>query len=99
MERLYSSREVLEADRRAEEEYLFPPLCLMEQAAMSAAAQVYDMSKDGDHVTIVAGSGNNGADGLALARLLHTAGRRRVSIFHVPGRMSADRPTGQGKGG
>lgn len=89
MERLYSSREVLEADRRAEEEYLFPPLCLMEQAAMSAAAQVYDMSKDGDHVTIVAGSGNNGADGLALARLLHTAGRRRVSIFHVPGRMSA----------
>lgn len=89
MERLYSSREVLEADRRAEEEYLLPPLCLMEQAALAAAAQVYDMSEDGDQVTIVAGSGNNGADGLALARLLHTAGRRRVSIFHVPGRESA----------
>ena len=89
MERLYSSHEVLHADRLAIDSFSIPSLSLMEQAAIAAYEEVIAFAGDGCEVCVVAGSGNNGADGLALARLLSTMSSCRVSILHIAGHESA----------
>ncbi len=72
-------REALrELDRRAIEEYGLPGVVLMENAARHGA----DVAIDGlegvadPAVLVVCGPGNNGGDGLAMARHLHNAGMR-----------------------
>lgn len=53
-----------------------PAVVLMERAASAAAALVEEVGP-GCPVVILVGTGNNGADGLALARILHD---RQVSV-------------------
>ena len=63
-------------DRAAEERYGVPVLMLMENAGRSAADVVCDML-DNDcvgQVLVLCGVGNNGGDGLVLARHLHNRG-------------------------
>ncbi len=62
-----------EIDRRAIEEYHIPGMVLMENAARSVATVATEMlrSNGGTRVLIVCGSGNNGKDGFAVARMLH----------------------------
>jgi ADP-dependent NAD(P)H-hydrate dehydratase / NAD(P)H-hydrate epimerase len=82
-----SSTTVREADRRAREEYGIEPLQLMEIAGWQVARVVDTLlgGSAGKRVAVVAGSGNNGGDALAAARMLHQRGARvRVSI--VPSR-------------
>lgn len=59
-----------DVDRVAIEEYRIPGLCLMENAAVGAVTVAVDMMKGQDEkrVLILAGGGNNGGDGLAMAR-------------------------------
>jgi len=68
-------RQVREVDRRAIENFHIPGIVLMENAARNAADAAWEML---DHrpqnVTIVCGGGNNGGDGLAIARHLHNRG-------------------------
>jgi len=71
--------QIREVDRRSIEEFHIPGIVLMENAARAATAAACDMSRENDHVLILCGGGNNGGDGLAVARLLHNAGRN-VSI-------------------
>ena len=64
----FASREI---DRKMIQEVGLPGLVLMEEAAL----RIYDILKDnyaleGKNVLIFAGKGNNGGDGLALARIL-----------------------------
>jgi NAD(P)H-hydrate epimerase len=69
-------QQVREIDRRAIEEYHIPGIVLMENAARAAADVACDML-DGDcvgEVLILCGGGNNGGDGLAVARHLHNRG-------------------------
>ena len=67
--------QVREIDRRATEEYHIPGIVLMENAARSAADVAWEMLAGRDlSVIIVCGSGNNGGDGLAMARHLHDRG-------------------------
>lgn len=72
--------QVREVDRRAIEEYHIPGIVLMENAARSAAGVAMRMLQAGDRVLIVCGGGNNGGDGLAIARHLHNL-RVEVSIY------------------
>lgn len=51
------------------EEKGIPSLLLMEQAASALANKAQQVSKNGK-ITVVAGKGNNGGDGLAAARIL-----------------------------
>lgn len=51
-----------------------PSIVLMERAALSVRDEIVPLVKYGDKVLVVCGVGNNGADGLAVARLLHEAG-------------------------
>lgn len=60
-----------EIDRRSIEQFHIPGIVLMENAARSAAAVAMGMVKGSGPILIVCGGGNNGGDGLAIARHLH----------------------------
>jgi len=68
--------QVREVDRRAIDEYGVPGIVLMENAAIHAADIAWEMlGRHSDrHVIIFCGYGNNGGDGLAIARHLHNRG-------------------------
>lgn len=60
-----------------------PSLVLMERAALAVRDEILNaLPLYLDHVVVVAGSGNNGGDGLDIARLLHIAGIK-VTILNV----------------
>ncbi len=62
-------------DRLAIEEYQIPSLLLMEHASIGIALQCLKQLQTGDaFVEIVCGPGNNGGDGVAIARHLHNVG-------------------------
>ncbi len=64
------------ADKNARDIFALDPLVLMERAAMGAADILTgeDSEFDLSSVLVVAGTGNNGGDALAVARLLFEAG-------------------------
>jgi NAD(P)H-hydrate epimerase len=76
-------------DRRATEVLGIPSLCLMENAGCGAASVVmsigYDRSQD---AVCVCGPGNNGGDGMVVARHLSVAGFR-VRVVLIPARDGA----------
>jgi NAD(P)H-hydrate epimerase len=80
-------------DRWAIEEQGIDGLDLMERAGAGVARTVEQMAPDGP-VTVVCGKGNNGGDGLVVARLLRDAGRA-VSVLCVaaPQELSGDART------
>lgn len=63
-----------EADRRTVEEFGLPGIILMEHAAMRVVEAILSLQPVPERVTVVAGPGSNGGDGLAVARLLQQAG-------------------------
>jgi len=68
--------QIREVDRRSIEEYHIPGIVLMENAARAVVDVACDML-DGEcvgEVLILCGGGNNGGDGLAVARYLHNRG-------------------------
>jgi hydroxyethylthiazole kinase-like uncharacterized protein yjeF len=67
-----------EADRRTIEEAALPGRVLMETAGRAAcdAAEAAFGPLDGKEVVVLCGRGNNGGDGLVVARVLHARGAR-----------------------
>src|ERR1039458_2862448 len=77
-------------DRWAIEGQGVPGLELMERAGAGVARAVEDHAPDGQ-VVIVCGKGNNGGDGLVVARLLREAGRQvRVVCVAPPEEFKGD---------
>ena len=70
MQKLFD--EVNSLDKRCYEEFLLSEDLLMEHAASSMALYICENFSHLNSILIVCGSGNNGADGITLARLLHT---------------------------
>ncbi len=70
--KIVTAAEMREIDRRAAAEHGVPSLQLMENAATQAAACIARSFAEfrRERVVILCGKGNNGGDGLALARLL-----------------------------
>lgn len=82
-----------EADRMTIEDLGVPGFTLMESAARAAAARMVVRfgPMPGRRVMCLCGKGNNGGDGLAVARLLYTAGATvRVVTTSPPDEMSKD---------
>lgn len=78
MKYLVTAEEMRRVDRFTIEEIGIPGAVLMERAALAAQEAVEDYIQKhpdaGKTVLVMAGTGNNGGDGLALARLLSEAG-------------------------
>src|SRR5436190_13991674 len=69
-------KQVREVDRRAIAEYHIPGIVLMENASRAAAdvvLRVIEKHKTIPEALIVCGGGNNGGDGMAIARHLQNA--------------------------
>lgn len=73
--------EVRSLDKRAVEKFYLSEDILMEHASISLQNYIVKKFKKDKEILIVCGSGNNGADGVALARLLHK--RFEVSLYVV----------------
>ena len=72
MKRVLTAAEMREADRATIEDRGVPGLVLMENAASSVTRKLFEAVDDmgGQKVLILCGKGNNGGDGLAVARQL-----------------------------
>jgi len=74
MKYLVNSREMKTYDANTIEKLHMPGMVLMERAALSFVEELEKLSADLSKVLVVCGTGNNGGDGLAIARLLKQAG-------------------------
>lgn len=65
---------------------------LVERAANAVACEIISRFLPTQRIVVIAGPGNNGADALAVARMLVEQGYRRVEIFlfNVTGKLSHD---------
>ncbi len=88
-----SRARVREVDAVAMDEYSLPGIVLMENAgrnASEAIVRLFDSISD-QHVVVVVGPGNNGGDGLVIARYLELAGAKvRVVLASPPQRFRGD---------
>jgi NAD(P)H-hydrate epimerase len=85
--------QVREIDRRAIEDYHIPGVVLMENAARAVVDVVMKRLPHAQfkQVLILCGGGNNGGDGLAVARHLHNRGVRvSIALTTDPSRYSGD---------
>lgn len=89
MRYLVDSREMKEYDRNTIERYGIPSVVLMERAALAFTDELSRQNMDTKRVLVVCGSGNNGGDGYAIARLLWQRGSR-VTVVAGAGRQSEE---------
>lgn len=76
MDYVLSASEMKKCDETASKEYGIAPLVLMERAALECARFIISRYGKESYVGIMAGSGNNGGDGIAIARILQEEGVR-----------------------
>lgn len=82
-EKLVTAKEMKHYDSYTINTIGIPSLVLMERASLAVRDEIlHAFPIDLQQVVVVAGSGNNGGDGLAVARLLHIAGVK-VTILNV----------------
>lgn len=87
--RVLTAESMAKVDRRAVEELGLPGIVLMENAALGVVEAIEEEAPGAGSVLLVCGPGNNGGDGLAVARHLAIRGWR-VEIFL----FAPDAPTG-----
>ena len=90
MERLITYKSAKEIDRLSQDKYLIPSISLMESAARSFYLEIKDKLKSSKLTVFVAGSGNNGADALAVARMAFCDGIKNIKIYFVLGHQSKE---------
>lgn len=77
---LTTARQMKELDRRTIEEFGLPGLVLMENAARGAVQVIRSQYPQARSLAFFCGKGNNGGDGMAIARYFHSLGVR-VKLF------------------
>src|SRR3954467_14035193 len=88
---LYTAEEMRAVDRWAIEEQGGPSLDLMERAGIGLARITAELAKPGLPIRVVVGKGNNGGDGLVVARLPREEGRHvDVLITGDPADLKGD---------
>lgn len=71
---LYTNEDIKNIDSICEKSYNIPTLLLMEKAGKAIYEHIIKKDWTGKRFAFVCGGGNNGGDGLAAARYLHTDG-------------------------
>ena len=74
MRYLPTGAQMKQGDQKTITEMGMPSMVLMERAALSVVEMMESEQLDLKKVLVVCGSGNNGGDGFAVARLLHLKG-------------------------
>ena len=88
---VYTADEMRACDAWAIDEQGIPSLDLMERAALGLARLAAEIAGRADPIRIVCGKGNNGGDGIAVARLLRDEGREADLLLTVdPGELRGD---------
>nr|MCR5690885.1 NAD(P)H-hydrate epimerase [Eubacterium sp.] len=82
MRYLYTGEEAKNVDRHAIETMGIPGMVLMEKAAMTVASIIMERFDREDAILFVAGTGNNGGDAVAAARILQEEGYQ-VCLMNV----------------
>jgi hydroxyethylthiazole kinase-like uncharacterized protein yjeF len=82
MLKLAAAAQIREMDRRTIEEYGVPSIVLMENAALRVVDVIAERfgPLKGKRIAVVCGKGNNGGDGLAIARHLATRFEAAVAV-------------------
>ncbi|SHE44102.1 NAD(P)H-hydrate epimerase [Desulfofundulus australicus DSM 11792] len=91
--RVVTGGQMRDLDRAAMEEYGIPGLVLMENAGLAVVQVVRQLLGDvaGKRVAVFAGKGNNGGDGLVVARHLFNAGAEvKVLLLARPEEITGD---------
>jgi NAD(P)H-hydrate epimerase len=91
--KILTAQQMQRIDRLTTERYGVPSLTLMENAGRSVVEFLAERFAPlaGQRVAILCGRGNNGGDGLVVARLLREQGLRpTVLLFAAPGKVSGD---------
>ena len=84
MKYLLTGHEMAEADANTSQVIGIPSIVLMERAALAVTDEISKRFPASAGVTILAGPGNNGADGLAVGRLLTDRGYRVQFLLRAP---------------
>lgn len=88
---LANSLQIREADRIQIEEHHFPGILLMEEAGRLATEKILELYPESHEFLILAGPGNNGGDGLVIARHLFLQKKQvEVILSHSPERYRGD---------
>ncbi|MDE6984399.1 MAG: NAD(P)H-hydrate dehydratase [Lachnospiraceae bacterium] len=91
MEYVLTAAEMKACDGAAIAEYGIPSLVLMERAALQTAQVIVDRYGSDVYVGVMAGSGNNGGDGIAVARILQERGiRAEINLVGGSAKLSAE---------
>lgn len=91
MRYLFTGQDAKKIDEHATEVVGMPSLVLMERAAMTAAKVLMERESKDARFLAVCGTGNNGGDGVATARILHEMGyKSAIVIVGQPELMSAE---------
>lgn len=88
MKYLVNSEEMKRYDANTIERFHMPGLVLMERAAAAFVEELKKQNVDLRQVLVVCGTGNNGGDGLAAARMLRLAGYK-VDIVLIGNRQKS----------
>ena len=92
--RILDAESMRQVDRSAIDEFGIPSLVLMENAAIGLADALADNFPEATTVYIFCGPGNNGGDGLALARHLSVRGYHvEIALLNVGKLLSPDSQT------
>lgn len=79
MKYILTSEEMKRYDENTIHKIGMPSMVLMEKAAMAVVEELHDF--DLKEVLIVCSNGNNGGDGVAVARILHLQGHKATILF------------------
>lgn len=90
--KIFTTKEIREIDRYTIEHEGVSSIELIEQVARGVVCEIVSRWRPNKRIAIFAGPGNNGADALAVARMLIEEGYRpEIFLFNIGGnRLSAD---------
>ncbi|CUX61644.1 Bifunctional NAD(P)H-hydrate repair enzyme Nnr [Clostridium sp. C105KSO15] len=81
MRYLVTGGQMKQVDRYTIENIGIPSLVLMERAALAVMEEVMKHGQKTDRIWVLCGNGNNGADGVAAARMLHLKGYKVFALL------------------
>ncbi|MCX5900120.1 MAG: NAD(P)H-hydrate epimerase, partial [Proteobacteria bacterium] len=91
--KIVSARQMQELDRATISDFGIPGAVLMEKAGRGTYEKIVEKAPDatGRQIAVLCGRGNNGGDGLVIARLFHNEGARVTAfLFADTGKVAGD---------